>query len=124
MVIHIREVKKELDDRLKQSNDSGLASAAGTFKAKLTTIEENVYQVRNHASEDPLNFPIKLNNQIAALGRDVMLGNGAPTSQSYVIFKLLTKRLEQQKNDLTTTMQDGKATVNPILAQQKLEPLH
>ena len=123
MVIHIREVKKELDDRMKQSNDSGLASAAGTFKAKLTTIEENVYQVRNHASEDPLNFPIKLNNQIATLGRDVMFGNGAPTSQSYVIFKLLTERLDQQKNDLTTTMQAGKATVNPILTQQKLEPL-
>ncbi len=123
MVISIRKVKKELDDRLKQSTDSGLASAAGAFRAKLTTIEENVYQVRNHASEDPLNFPIKLNNQIATLGRDVMLGEGAPTSQSYVIFKLLTERLDQQKNDLTTTMQSGMASVNPILAQQKLEPL-
>ncbi len=35
-----------------------------------STIEEDIYQVRNRANEDPLNFPIKLNNQIAALGAD------------------------------------------------------
>ncbi len=29
----------------------------------LTAVEEEMYQVKNHSFEDPLNFPIKLNNQ-------------------------------------------------------------
>jgi len=32
-------------------------------------VEEDLYQVRNRSNQDPLNFPIKLNNQIAALMR-------------------------------------------------------
>ena len=30
-------------------------------------VEEELYQVRNQSSQDPLNYPIKLNNKIAAL---------------------------------------------------------
>ena len=33
----------------------------------LTAVEEEVYQMKNRSGQDPLNYPIKLNNKIAAL---------------------------------------------------------
>ena len=64
------------------------------MRDKLSTLEEDIYQVRNRANEDPLNFPIKLNNQIAALARAIETGDNPPTDQEYEVFKVLSARLE------------------------------
>ena len=42
-----------------------MADAAKALTQKLTAVEEELYQTKNRASEDPLNFPIKLNNKLA-----------------------------------------------------------
>ena len=68
MVIEIREFKKQMDDRLKGSSDAALKAGLDAFRARLSAVEEDLYQVRNQSGQDPLNFPIKLNNKIAALG--------------------------------------------------------
>ena len=34
---------------------------------QMNAIEEDLYQIRNRSGQDPLNFPIKLNNRIASL---------------------------------------------------------
>ena len=47
-----------------------MISAGASLRDELSTVEEEIYQVKNRANEDPLNFPIKINNQIAALARD------------------------------------------------------
>ena len=71
IVILIRELKKQMDDRLKSNQDAALKASLDPFRDKLSAIEEDVYQVRNRSGQDPLNFPIKLNNKIAALGSSV-----------------------------------------------------
>ena len=47
---------------------------------KLTAVEEALYQTKNRASEDPLNFPIKLNNKLAALEGVVESSDDPPTT--------------------------------------------
>ncbi len=123
MVTHIREVRTNLTDAEKKANSDALKSAADDLLKKLSAIEEDLYQVRNRSGQDPLNFPIKLNNQIAALGRSVMQGDGAPTAQAYVVFEELTARLKQQKTLFDQTMAAGAAQVNPILVQNQLPPI-
>ena len=61
---------------------------------KLGAVEEDIYQVRNRSNQDPLNFPIKLNNQIAALARSIETGDAPPTDQAYVVFRELTAQLD------------------------------
>src|SRR5258708_32205131 len=92
MVLCIREIKKNIADRVKQ--DPKLDAAGERLSTKLSAVEEDLYQVRNRSNQDPLNFPIKLNNQIAALMRVIETGDAKPTDQSYVVFKELTDRLE------------------------------
>src|SRR5262249_44022912 len=83
IVITIRELNKQMDDRLKSNQDAALKTALDDFRVKLGRIEEAVYQVRNRSGQDPLNFPIKLNNKLAALGSSIERGDGKPTASSY-----------------------------------------
>ena len=93
MVIRIREIKKKIADRVKK--DPSLDAAGERLSTRLSAVEEDVYQVRNRSNQDPLNFPIKLNNQLAALMRVIETGDAKPTDQSYVVFKELNARLEE-----------------------------
>lgn len=60
---------------------------------QLSTIEEALYQVRNQSSQDPLNFPIKLNNRLASLWRSVETGDAKPTNGAYKVTEELTEEL-------------------------------
>jgi photosystem II stability/assembly factor-like uncharacterized protein len=121
MVIQIRALKKQLTDRSEKAKDAGLTAAAEALSKKLSAVEEEVYQVRNRSNQDPLNFPIKLNNQIAALRRSIETGDGRPTEQSYVVFRELTARLAALQAELSKTLREDLAQFNRLLAQQRLE---
>jgi hypothetical protein len=123
MVILIRDVKKQITERSEKSRDRAVIDAGRSFSQKLTAIEEEVYQVRNRSNQDPLNFPIKLNNQIAALRRSIETGDGRPTSQSYVVFKELSAQLDVLRVKLNGLIGSELAQLNKLLAQQNLEPI-
>jgi photosystem II stability/assembly factor-like uncharacterized protein len=128
MVIAIRRINSEAKERAAKIKDEKVASAGASLRDKLSTIEEDIYQVRNRANEDPLNYPIKLNNQIAALARAIETGDNPPTEQEYEVFKVLSARLEaivtryQQalKDDLnrfnTLLVAHGSAEIKPAAA--------
>lgn len=96
-VIKIRDIK----DKLKKAgiDDKKLLN-------ELSAVEENLYQVKNQSSQDPLNFPIKLNNRLASLWRSVETGDAKPTAGAYEVSKLLTAELEKYLADLEKLMQD------------------
>ncbi|HEX6737803.1 MAG TPA: hypothetical protein VF310_06020, partial [Vicinamibacteria bacterium] len=54
------------------------------------------YQVKNQSSQDPLNFPIRLNNKLAALGGVVASAEAAPTDQSYVVYEDLARGIDAE----------------------------
>jgi photosystem II stability/assembly factor-like uncharacterized protein len=63
-----------------------VAAAAAALDGKMSAVEEILIQPRSHASEDALNFPVRLNNMLAALGALVGSGDAAPTSQEEAMF--------------------------------------
>jgi len=123
MVIEIRELKKQMDDRLKKNQDVALKTALDGFRSKITAVEEEVYQVRNRSGQDPLNFPIKLNNKLAALDASIGRGDGKPTAGSYEVFKLLSDLLAVQKQRLDATLKTDLPVVNKQLADRHLDAL-
>ena len=94
-----------------------------TLAKKLSEVEEAVYQVRNQSNQDPLNFPIKLNNQIAALRRSIETGDGRPTAQSYVVFKELSAQLDALLAKLNELVSKDLEQLNKSLIDRKLEPI-
>ena len=62
----------------------------------LSRVEEAIYQGRSRAAEDPLNFPIRLNDKLAELLSYVDNGNTRPTAQDYTVFRDLATQLARQ----------------------------
>jgi hypothetical protein len=123
MVIRIRELKKQIKDRVEKAKAQPITSAAEAVSQKLSAVEEEIYQVRNRSNQDPLNFPIKLNNQLAALQRVVETGDGRPTEQSYVVLRELSERLDAVRGRLEDALKTDLAQLNKLLADAKLEPI-
>ena len=73
-----------------------LAGRADDAIARMTAIEEVLVQPQAHASEDALNYPIQLNNMIAALGSLVDDGDYAPTVQDSQEFVALKAEADRQ----------------------------
>jgi uncharacterized phage infection (PIP) family protein YhgE len=95
----IRNVKAQLADRSKRmtgANSAPFTKAANDLAEKLSGIESEIYQVKNQSSQDPLNYPIRLNNKIAALAGVVGGSDAKPTSQSYAVFNDLSAQLDRQ----------------------------
>ena len=97
-IIQIRDVRKQVEDLLKRVgaqskpiNDAGVA-----LNKKLTAIEETLYQTKNQSNQDPLNFPIRLNNKLAALGGVVGSAEAAPTAQSYAVYDELVTAIDAE----------------------------
>jgi hypothetical protein len=115
MVIAIRKINGEAKERAAKIKDEKVASAGASLRDKLSTIEEDIYQVRNRANEDPLNFPIKLNNQIAALARAIETGDNPPTEQEYEVFKVLSARLETIVTRYQQALKEDLSRFNTLL---------
>jgi hypothetical protein len=128
-VIEIRRVKAQLDDRLTRSKDSTLAVRGATLRTNATAVEEDIYQVRNQSNQDPLNFPIKVNNRLATLLSMAERGDGAPTTNMPEIFGILSTELggyltrlrEVWRTDLAATNAELRRVGLPVLDPACLE---
>ena len=99
-VIRIRDIKAQIDERVAESSNPDLAQAGDRLKERLSEVEGEIYQVRNRSNQDPLNFPIKLNNKLAALMGVVEGAESRPTDQSYRVFEHLSQLLAAEMERL------------------------
>jgi hypothetical protein len=113
----IRNVRTQIEQRGEKLPDARRAEFQRITKPlvdSLTRIEETIYQVRSHSGEDPLNFPVRLNDKIAHVADDMDNTDAQPTEQAYAVFKELSAQLATELNTLHSTMQ-GLTPVNAFL---------
>lgn len=118
-VAQIRDVKRQLDDLLTraadQPNSKPVIDAGRALNAKLSAVEEELYQVKNQSSQDPLNFPIKLNNKLAALGSIVASADAQPTEQSFTLYEELASKIDAQLRQLNQVMTTDLKSFNTLV---------
>ncbi len=114
-VIEIQRVKTELAERLEAVDDERLSAAADRLRSALDEIEGEIYQVRNRSNQDPLNFPIKVNNRLANLLSMSERGDGRPTSGMYEVFGIMVGTLEGLLAELDGVWGEELAEVNEVL---------
>ena len=98
-------------------------SLANDMMGELSTAEQEVYQVKNQSSQDPLNYPIKLNNQIAALAGTVGEGEYRPTLQAQQAFTMLGGKLGVQLGAIRKSLDARLPRMNAILKSAGLSEL-
>jgi photosystem II stability/assembly factor-like uncharacterized protein len=124
-ILLVRGMRPQIEERLNKldSKTGPTAKALKELEQNLTAVEVQVYQVKNQSFEDPLNFPIMLNNKIASLEAVVESADAPPTDQSYDMFKALSERLDTEMKKLDTTVQKDLPVVNLMLQRQRLAPI-
>jgi hypothetical protein len=122
-VVRIRALKTQIAERAEKASDAKIAAAADALASKLTDVEGEIYQYRNRSSQDPLNFPIKLNNKLAALQGIVESGDYKPTDQAYAVFKDLSAQLDRQLARLDAIVAGDLNGFNALIGKKKLPPV-
>jgi hypothetical protein len=123
-ILQIRDVKRQVDDLLKrvkdQPNFKPINDAAMKLNKSLTDIEETLYQTKNQSSQDPLNYPIRLNNKLAALGGVVASADAAPTAQSYEVYNDLVAQIDAQLGKLQQIIKTDLPAFNRLVREQEI----
>jgi photosystem II stability/assembly factor-like uncharacterized protein len=123
-IIQIRDVRKQMDEitnRVKDQADAKpVVDAARALNAKITAVEEELYQTKNQSSQDPLNFPIRLNNKLAALAGVVASADAAPTEQSYAVYEELVGRINAQLQKLDQIMKTDLPAFNRAVREKDI----
>jgi hypothetical protein len=100
-----------------------LAADAESLKVKLSAIESEIYQVKNRSNQDPLNYPIQLNNRISWLVGVVGAGDAAPTAQSVQVFEELSAALQVQLDRLKAVLEADVPAFNRRVKEMEVPAL-
>jgi len=121
----IRGIKQQIVDRKGKLDAKATAAARALddLEQSLSAVENEIYQTKLQSSQDPLNFPIKLNNKIATLQNVIESSDTAPTEQAYSVFRALSGRLDEQLTKLDAAVKTKLPAVNQLLQRQKLDPM-
>ena len=99
---------------------------------EMKTIEEALYQTQNKSGQDPLNFPIRLNNKLAYLSSQAGAGNNPPTAQAEGVRKDITKAIDKELTSLNKIMEQDIPALNQqikdagidFITTKKAEPIN
>ena len=121
-IIQIRDVKRQVDDLVKRVGvqSKPIADAGTALNKKLTEVEEALYQTKNQSSQDPLNFPIRLNNKLAALLGVVSRSETPPNEQSFAVYDELSAQINGQLQKLSQIMKTDVPAFNQLVKDQNI----
>ena len=118
-VTRIRDIKTQLDGAAKRAEGEAYAEEisgkAKEIKEALTEVENEIYQTRNQSRQDPLNYPILLDNKIAALVGVVTSADARPTDQSYTVFEELSSKADAEIKKLKVILETDLPAFNELV---------
>jgi len=117
----IREQITALNKRLEnQPQAKAVAEAGKQLDKKMTEVEEVLIQTKAKSGQDVLNYPIRLNNYLVALGGVVESADSAPTQVSYEVYTMLSKQLDEQLAKWKQILSTDIPTYNEVVKKQEV----
>lgn len=107
--IQIEALQKRIS---KDPKNSALVEKAKELVKRLTAVEERLYQTKNESPQDPLNYPIRLNNRLSSLVGVVGTGDNRPTRQSIEVRDVLLAEIDQLLADQKNVVAKGLSDFN------------
>lgn len=89
----VSSLKKSIKDKKKHKE---LLEFADALVKDMTVVEETLYQTKSKSGQDPLNFPIRLNNKLAHLNSLTRIGNFGPTQQAIDFKNEISKEIDAE----------------------------
>ena len=99
-IIDIRAIRGQLNNYKKligeDEDKKEIGELADEINKKMKKVEEALYQTKNKSRQDPLNFPVRLNNKLGHLNSLIQRGDYPPTDQMIQVRDEITKRIDEQ----------------------------
>ncbi|MEL6589316.1 MAG: glycosyl hydrolase, partial [Bacteroidota bacterium] len=116
----IMNLKKRIDG---QEGMEALVEEIGAMDSAMTVVEKALYQTKNRSRQDPLNFPIRLNNKLAHLGALSSVGDNPPTAQSLAFFEEVTKAIDEQLDQWYTIRDKKIPDFNKMVREAEIDAI-
>jgi photosystem II stability/assembly factor-like uncharacterized protein len=121
-VRRLRAVREQLDAALERASAAGietgeLEQSAAALREGLGAVEDELIQVRNEVSQDPLNFTPRLDNQLVYLWGHVVGSYGRPTEGAWARLADLEAELQPHLERLTALFAAELAAFNAALSE-------
>lgn len=120
----VREVRKQLADlRTRVGKDEKakpIVDAAKALDKKMTEAEEALYQTKNRSPQDPLNFPIRLNDKLASVADSAAAGDFAPTAQQRAVYQQLVTKIDAELAKLREVWENDLPALNALVKSTEI----
>ncbi len=120
----IRSVREQINmvsEKIKkEENMEDLVEKAKSINDQITKIEKELYQTNNKSRQDPLNYPIKLNNKLAHVARLVGGSNFKPTDQAVDFKEEVTSQIDEQLEMLNEVINSEVPDFNKMVKQKSI----
>ena len=100
-----------------------LLQLGDTIKSQIKAIEETLYQTQNRSRQDPLNFPIRLNNKLAGLNQ-VGVGNARPTDQAQAFKKEVIGKIDSSLQEWQKVINEAIPEFNELVKSKNLDAIN
>ena len=124
---NIRKIRKDINLVISKLDDcdecDSIKTAGREILNEITKIEEQLYQTKNRSNQDPLNFPIKLNNRLSSLATMNSFGDYKPTDQSVALRDELVKLIDAELNKFYSIEKDKIPQFNQMVLDAKIPPV-
>ncbi len=118
----IREQMNQVVERVKdEERMSEVVEKANEIDERITVIEKELYQTKNRSRQDPLNYPIKLNNKLANVASQMSAGNFKPTAQAVAFKDEITQRIDEQLNQFQEVVTQDLPKFNQLVRDKSVD---
>ena len=124
-VIDIRAIKPQINDLLRKidSEHKDITKLILEISNDLKHIEETLYQTQNESGQDPLNFPIRLNNKMGYLGSIMAVGDNKPTDQSLKFYNEISTEIDAELIKLEKIKTEDLEALNKFISNKNIKAI-
>ncbi len=124
-ILRIRSIRGQINAVVKSvdkdESTKPLRTMGKDINSTVTEIEEALYQTKSKSSQDPLNFPIRLNNKLGVVAGTAARGDYRPTDGAMAVAKEITAKIDTQLNMLRDLEGNELKAFNDLASKLKID---
>jgi hypothetical protein len=125
-IADIRKVRSQITDvksRMEGDEFEEIRKKADEILKEMKGIEERLYQTKNRSGQDPLNYPIRLNNKLGHLNSLEGLGDSRPTDQAIAFKKEVTAMIDEELSKFEKIKTTDIPELNRLVKAQQVDAI-
>jgi photosystem II stability/assembly factor-like uncharacterized protein len=123
-IVRIRKIRDQMNQvtgPLKDKEEmKPIVDLAKAILDEMKKIEETLYQTKNRSRQDPLNFPVRLNDKLAGVGSEAESGDYRPNDQTVAVYKELSGKIDAALSALDKIVSEQVPKFNALVREKQI----